>query len=535
MDIKKVNLIVENINLPIDSTDGDAVNEAEKKVSRYKFLGKVEGAEIYKKSVDARKKSDIKLVYSVCLSVNAHENADYDSLKKSGIKLQKDETPKFTCGTDKMNYRPVVIGFGPAGMFASLYLAKYGYKPIVLERGDCVDRRVKAVRRFEEDGILDTETNIQFGAGGAGTFSDGKLTTRINDPYVHAVLKELYGMGAPKDVLTRAKPHIGTDILRNVVKSFHDEITRLGGEIRYLTKVLNVFEGGVETEDGVIASDAVIVATGHSARDFYRTLINNDFSVECKPFSVGVRIEHLQYDIDFAMYGNCSLSEKLGHAEYALSLRNGKRGVYTFCMCPGGKVVAAASEEGGVVTNGMSTRARDGLNSNAALAVSVIPEDFGSDPLRAIEFQRKLEMKAFESAGSNYSAPAQLLKGFYEEKTCDITGKIIPSYRNGKVTPCDFNSILPHFVSSMLKDGIREFGRKIKGFDDPTVPITGVETRTSAPLRILRNCEYEAIGKKGIYPCGEGAGYAGGIVSAAVDGIRVAGAIIEKFAPISKL
>lgn len=528
-----VNIIVENIKLPIASTDGDAIKEAERRISELKYFGNAESFEIYKRSVDARKKSNITLVYSVAAKVGVSKNFDGGTLLRRGMKLCTDESPHFTCGKEKASGRPVVIGFGPAGMFAALYLAKYGYKPLVLERGDCVDNRVRDVLKFEKKGILNTESNIQFGAGGAGTFSDGKLTTRISDPYVHAVLKTLHSMGAPNDVLTRAKPHIGTDILRNVVKSFHEEITKYGGEIRYLTKVDEVGEGYVTAEGIKIPTSAAVVATGHSARDFYKSLIDFGYSVECKPFSVGVRVEHLQRDIDIAMYGSEALYEKLGHAEYALSHRKGGRGVYTFCMCPGGKVVAASSETCGVVTNGMSCYARDGANANAAVAVSVFPEDFGKNPMGAMEFQRNLERRAFAAGGGDYKAPAQLLGDFFADRTNDLKSRISPSYRDGAVKPCNLNTVLPNFVSSMLKEGFFEFGKKIKGFDAWDVPITGVETRTSAPVRILRNENFEAVGKKGVYPCGEGAGYAGGIVSAAVDGIRVAGAVIEKFAPVS--
>ena len=528
----KSGFIVENIKVSIDSDDREILSVAEKKLSASPVFGKIERLELYKKSIDARKKDNIIFVCSVCGTAHVKDNCDASNLQKNGIKLTHSVPLTFESGKAKMENRPVIIGFGPAGMFAALVLAEYGYDPLVLERGGSVEKRVEAIRRFENDGILDTETNIQFGAGGAGTFSDGKLTTRINDPHVRHVLEVLYKMGAPEDILWRAKPHIGTDILRDVVANIHREIERLGGEIRYDTKVESFGEGYVVANGEKICSDAVIVATGHSARDLYSFIIKSGYALETKPFSVGVRIEHLQSDIDRAMYGKEELCEKLGHAEYGLSFRRGERGVYSFCMCPGGKVVAAASEEGGVVTNGMSERLRDGKNANAAIAVSVLPSDLDGSIESGMNFQRMLERAAYRAGGSNYFAPCQTIGNFRDKKAGIIKSRIDPSYRDGGVTPADFNSIFPGFIFSMLSEGFYEFGKRIKGFDAPDVPLTGVETRTSAPLRMLRNSEtYEAVGKKGIYPCGEGAGYAGGIVSAAVDGLRVAGAVISKYRP----
>ena len=429
-------------------------------------------------------------------------------------------------------HRKVTAGCaGPAGMFASLILAEYGYRPLVLERGASVSRRIEAVRKFTEEGVLDTDTNVQFGAGGAGTFSDGKLTTRIGDPFVHSVLSLFHEMGAPRSVLTKAKPHIGSDILRVIVENFHKKIESLGGEIRYGVKVTGVFDGHVETTDGTIPCGAAVIAAGHSARDLYFSLRDGGYAMEAKPFSAGVRIEHLTRDIDRAMYGDESLSDVIGHAEYSLSLRMGERGVYSFCMCPGGTVIASSSEEGGVVTNGMSLSDRGGVNSNSALAVSVLPKDFGGDFTSAIEFQRELERRAFLAGGGNFHAPCQTVKDFIDGKRGGVGGRVAPTYMNGKVTPCDLNKIFPEFISSMLKTGIRDFGRKIKGFDGDDVPLTGVETRTSAPVRILRGEDHLALSHSKVYPCGEGAGYAGGIVSAAVDGIRVAGSIITKYSP----
>lgn len=524
-------VIVENIIIPPEAGDSEAFAAAGLKLRAVGAFGKADNFGIYKKSVDARHRGKIKLVCSVYAEVECRDTVDEKQLAGKGIRFKCDVVPEFTPGKEAMNGRPAVIGFGPAGMFASLFLAEYGYRPIVFERGGSVDERTAAVENFEKNGTLDTECNVQFGAGGAGTFSDGKLTTRIGDPFVAYVLKKLKEMGAPDDVTRNAKPHIGTDVLRDVVKNFHREIEKLGGEVRYHSKVTSVGDGFVTVNGEKIPCSAAILATGHSARDVYGFVMENGFAVEPKPFSVGVRIEHLRRDIDRAMYGSEDLSEILGHADYSLSMRKGNRGVYSFCMCPGGKVIAAASERGGVVTNGMSNRLRDAENSNSAIAVSVLPSDFGGRIENAVEFQRSLERAAFEAAGGDYSAPNQCFGDFVDGQVGKVSKRIKPSYRDGAVTPCDFNRIFPEYISSMLKEGISVFGNKIRGFAERDVPLTGVETRTSAPLRILRGENFTAIGKDGVYPCGEGAGYAGGIVSAAVDGIRAAGAVISRYKP----
>ena len=523
-----LSVIVENVRVPANASDHDIVEAALGRLRGFKVIS----SEVYKRSVDARKKSDISLVCSVeaCLNASSRER---ERLISRGIKIKAEERIVFTPGSTPIGSRPVVIGFGPAGMFSALYLALYGYRPLVLERGGSVGERVAAVERFMKDGILDPECNVQFGAGGAGTFSDGKLTTRIHDPYVRSVLRDFVSFGAPQSVTKRAKPHIGTDVLRTVVENIHEKIISLGGEIRYNTKVTDVGDGYVDADGERISCSAAVIAVGHSARDLYKTLYDSSYAMEVKPFSVGVRIEHLTRDIDRAMYGDEALSETLGHAEYALSHRVGERGVYTFCMCPGGEVIGAASEEGGVVTNGMSNSLRDGVNSNAAVAVSVLPQDAGRDPMSAIAYQRRLESSAFAAGGCDYRAPATTFSGFCNGKADGDFGRVLPTYRYGKVTPYDLKGLFPEYISSMLCEGISVFGRKIKGFDSPDAVLTGVESRTSAPLRILRGDDLVALGKRAVYPCGEGAGYAGGIVSAAVDGIRVAGAIISKYSPLS--
>ena len=521
-------LIIDGIRIPIDRGEDEALSAAEKKLRSAGVPFEKGTLHIYKRSVDARRKDSIHFVYSV----SARTEASADSIKSTGIRAVGCEREKTVRGNEKMNGRPFVVGFGPAGMFCALMLAEYGMRPVVLERCACVEERVRKVGRFYETGSLDTDTNIQFGAGGAGTFSDGKLITRIGDSRTSYVLDKLYEMGAPEDITRVAKPHIGTDILRDVVKNFARRIEELGGEIRYGAKVDGIGDGWLSVNGEKLSCGCAVLAPGHSARDTYAKLISDGWAIEAKPFSVGVRIEHLQKELDRAMYGDESLSERLGHAEYQLSHRKGERGVYTFCMCPGGEVVAAASEEGGVVTNGMSRRKRNSGIANSAVAVSVLPEDFGGSPKGAIAFQRALEAKAFMAGGGDFGAPCQTVGGFYDGRIGDITSKFTPTYMNGRVTPADLGRILPPFVSSMLKEGLSCFGMKIKGFSDKDVPLTGVETRTSAPIRILRDKNTMcAVGHSLVYPCGEGAGYAGGITSAAVDGMRAAEAILSRFAP----
>lgn len=523
-------LLIENIIIPLSQgtdADSEALDAAEG-IIRRRLGCEATGLSLHKKSIDARRRDNIRFVYSVSAVIDA--DADAISSLPGGMKLYTEPEFTFERGKERMNGRPVIVGFGPAGMFCAMALSATGYNPIVLERGSALDERVAAVESFYRNRSLDPNTNIQFGAGGAGTFSDGKLMTRINDPLCAYILLILAELGAPEDILNKAKPHIGTDILREVVRTADKKITSLGGEIRYNSRV--VMNGERASVDGdEIQYGVLVLSPGHSARDLYSSLISDGYNIEPKAFSVGVRAEHLQADIDRAMFGRFAGDAMLGHAEYSLSMRRGGRGVYSFCMCPGGEVVAAASEEGGVVTNGMSRRARDGVNSNAALAVSVLPEDYGATPSDAIAFQRNLEIKAFREAGGAYAAPCQTVGDFLNGSSGGAPSKIMPTYMNGNVTMCDIGKILPSFVTDMLADGIRYFGTKIKGFDDASVPLTGVETRTSAPVRIVRSDEFTAVGHPNIYPCGEGAGYAGGIMSAAADGLRVARAIMEKYAP----
>lgn len=502
-------------------------------------------AYLTKSSVDARKKEQIYLVSSVGFELTDPQKEE-EILKRTQngksaqfIKQQNHSSPDFVLGTEKTEYPPVIVGFGPAGMFAGLALARMGYRPIILERGAEVDRRVEAVEGFWTGKALDTATNVQFGEGGAGTFSDGKLTTRINDPRCSFILEELIRHGAPEEIRYRQKPHIGTDLLRHVVKNIRQEIIRLGGQVHFLTKMEEpIIQNGritaVKTAQGEILTQALVLAIGHSARDTFEILLKKQVFLEPKPFSVGVRIEQRQSVIDKGLYGECAGHPALPKGEYQLSWRNQEdRGVYTFCMCPGGFVVASSSEENTVVTNGMSEYARDGENANAALVVSVDGRDFGADILDGVRFQRSLEQSAFRLGGADYRAPAQSAESFLQGTTPDLSkAKTEPTFSCG-VKEAPLRSAFPQQINRMLEEGLTRFQRKLPGFADSDAVITGIETRTSSPVRITRNSEsLEALGLQGLYPCGEGAGYAGGIVSAAVDGIRVAEQIMKKYAPI---
>ena len=537
MDKKLISgLIVSGISLSPDTDDKEACLIAANELKRAGISPARIRLSIYKQSVDARKKNDIKLVYSVAARFDSPTEITIPTSKKYRISAISNEELEIIYGSERSAHRPLVVGMGPAGLFCALLLAENGYSPIIIDRGDSVEERLKRYERFCKLGILDTESNIQFGAGGAGTFSDGKLLTRINDPKINYVLRRFCDFGAPADILTAAKPHIGTDLLLGTVDNILKEIERLGGTVMYRTRLDKISENAdgsvcAHTSSGDIICSAIVLATGHSARDTYKMLLESGYMIEAKSFSVGVRIEHLREDIDKALYGDMAGHPRLGKGEYHLSDTTGDRGVYTFCMCPGGEIVAAASEEGGVVVNGMSRRARDGRNSNSAIAVSVRKNDFDGTPMGAIEFQRWIERNAFVQGGSDYFAPIQTVGDFLSDKSGSEPTRVIPTYRDSCVRTADMNTVLPEFVCRELKMGILSFDRKIKGFASDSAILTGAETRTSAPVRIMRNEELMAIGKSNVYPCGEGAGYAGGITSAAIDGIRIAQKIIERFAP----
>ncbi|MGM9679964.1 MAG: NAD(P)/FAD-dependent oxidoreductase [Eubacteriales bacterium] len=528
-------ILLHNIKVRVTDPDPDekALSFASSRLRREGVFPK--DLTVAKKSVDARKKEDIFFLYSVSAEIEKTVGAkkmtalDAVELKESDLSV--------AYGDQTLDAPPVVVGFGPCGMFHALLLAENGYRPTVLERGGNVRERQSAVDAFYRTGVLNPEQNIQFGAGGAGTFSDGKLMTRINDPKCSYVLERLCEFGAPKEILTCAKPHIGTDLLLGIVDRIANRITELGGRIEYHTKLIGMCtdsSGRVTaavTDRGEIPCGTLTLAPGHSSRDTYLWLMDRGIAVEPKSFSVGVRIEHLQERISEALYGK--YAPILPPGEYSLSKRIGDRGVYSFCMCPGGVVVAATSEEGAVVTNGMSYHARDGKNANSALAVSVFPSDVGGTPASAIAFQRSLERAAYGAGGGNYHAPVQTVGDFLTGKSGSEPTEVQSTYMGGdRFALCDLHEVLPPFVSSMLEIGIRDFGRKINGFDSPSALLTGVESRTSAPLRILRGSDGTALGHENLYPAGEGAGYAGGITSAAVDGIHSALAIMGKYKPI---
>ncbi len=492
-------------------------------------------ASVYRVSIDARR-GRIHQVYTIALDGLEDEEAFAAGLQMPSVRYKKIEPFAPVFGKKKLVHRPVVVGLGPAGLFAAHTLARFGYKPLVLERGDEIARRDAAVEKFWSGGALDPDSNIQFGEGGAGAYSDGKLTTRINDPLCDEILRVLVHFGAPREIVRLAKPHIGTDVLKKVVRAMREDIISRGGEVRFRTAVT-----GLRRESGVLTAlytgkdeigcEQAVLAIGHSARDTFFSLHDAGVYMEPKAFSVGVRIEHLQQDINRALYGKSAGLPGLPPAEYTLSHREDGRACYSFCMCPGGHVVAAQSEENTVVTNGMSYHARDGRNANAALAVSVDPSDFDDGtPLGGIAFQRRIERAAFEATGG-YCAPCQTVGDFLEDRPTGKIGRVQPTYPIGVVSG-RVDACLPEFVTRQLRTGLRVFGRKIRGFDAADALLTAPETRTSSPVRLSRGNDLYNLTTKGLIPCGEGAGYAGGIMSAAVDGVRAACRIMAQYAPM---
>lgn len=503
--------IIQGISASVREAEASVIERVRKKLG----LDISVPVSVYRKSIDARKRSDIKYVYSFAI-----ETADDIPNSVNSCDYSFSPEKKYQSGS------PLVVGMGPAGLFCAYILALNGAKPIIVERGKDVDRRAEDVQKFWHGGAICPDSNVQFGEGGAGSFSDGKLVTRITDPRCRFVLETFVKFGADPDILKNAKPHVGTDILRKVVRNMRKEIIRLGGEVRFQTKLTgldlsenrinSVFLNGERYNCGIC-----VLAVGNGARDTYRMLLEQHLQIAPKPFSVGFRMEHLQEDINRAMYGD--FADMLPAADYSFSKVFDKvKGcaAYTFCMCPGGYVINASSEPDGTVTNGMSYHARDGRNANSAMLASV---SFDS-PQKGLDFQRKLEQTAF--CLGNGKAPASLLKDYLNGEISKSFGHIKPTFLPGTEF-CDFNTLFPKSVSDMLKTGLTEFGKRI--YSDGQAVLTGVETRTSAPLRILRNPQtLESVGCAGLYPCGEGAGYSGGITSSAVDGIKVAEAILER-------
>ncbi len=524
-------LLIRNIRLPLTACEGDAIARAVK-MARLP-AGEIASAGISKLSVDARHGKP-SLVYTVAISLRdpMRESA---YLGNPAVAQQKEAVLELKTGTEPLQNRPVVCGFGPAGMFAALLLARQGFRPLVLERGPALEDRVKAVEHFSATGELNPNGNIQFGEGGAGTFSDGKLTTRIGDALCGYVTKVLLEHGAPKEIAWQQKPHVGTDLLRGVITSIRKEIEQLGGEVRFHTALTGLVQNGgklvgIETTAGQISCEALILAVGHSARDTFAMLMDSGLHLTCKPFSVGFRAEHLQSQIEKSLYHEAAGHPALPRGEYQLSQHVGERCVYTFCMCPGGRVVASASEEGRVVTNGMSYHARDGKNANAAVVVSVDGRDFDQDPRKAIEFQRELERRAYQAgcvAGA-YAAPAENVQSFLQGEGKLRIGAVEPTYDRG-VVAADLGALLPDELAETLRAGLRAYERKLAGYTGPDAILTGLETRTSSPVRLVRTETMQSETLQGLYPCGEGAGYAGGIMSAAVDGLRVARTICEQY------
>lgn len=528
---------VGNIKTPLDTNFEELMDIVIQKVGLKK--ADIKSFKIHKKSVDARDKRDVHFVYTVYIELNTDEYEVIRHCKYENISLVKSESIKATPKYDfKDSKRPVIVGSGPAGLFTALVLAKAGMEPIILERGKDIDRRTEDVNKFWTSGILNDDSNVQFGEGGAGTFSDGKLTTGIKGD-ISKIIDEFIEAGAPEEISYMSKPHIGTDRLKIVIKNIRSKIISMGAEFRFENKledlrIENKKLVGVEISDEngnvyEIETNKLILAIGHSARDTLEMLYSKGLNLIQKSFSIGARIEHSQKLIDRSQYGNFAGHPALNAAEYKMAVHlHNKKSVYTFCMCPGGYVVAAASEKGMLAVNGMSEYARNSRNANSALLVSVMPNEFGGrHPLQGMYLQREIEQLAFKAGGGNYKAPVQLVGDFIDNRYSVDLGKVIPSYKPGyKLT--NLSECLPEFILQAMRETIQIMDKRLKGFADYDAVITGVETRSSSPVRIVRGDNFMA-NIEGIYPCGEGAGYAGGIMSAAADGIKCANSILSRF------
>lgn len=529
-----------NFKLPLDHTDDELKQAILNKLAINSK--QLIDFTVFKRGYDARQKNNIYLIYTLDVNTTDDQALLSKFAKEQHIKPSPDTQYQFVTQAPKnLTQRPVVIGMGPCGLFTGLILAQMGFKPIILERGKEVRERTKDTFGFWRKKILNTESNVQFGEGGAGTFSDGKLYSQVKDPkhYGRKVLTEFVSAGAPEEIMYVSKPHIGTFKLVTMVEKMRQTITELGGEIRFEQRVddIKINDGkvqGVTLATGeFIETNHVALAIGHSARDTFKMLYDNGVYIKAKPFSVGFRIEHEQAVIDEARFGKNAGHPILGAADYKLvhHCKNG-RSVYSFCMCPGGTVVAAASEEGRLVTNGMSQYSRHERNANSAIVVGISPEDFPlisgkENVLAGIELQRQLEENAFKLGGSSYDAPVQLVGDFLAKRPSGEHGEVIPSYKPG-VTYCDLSESLPQYAIDAIREAIPAFDRKIKGFAKADATLTAVETRTSSPIQITRDKEsLQSINTQGLYPAGEGAGYAGGILSAGIDGIKVAEAMAK--------
>ena len=525
------------VKLPLDHSEREITVAILKRLKI--AANELAGYSIFRRSVDARNPAAIVFIYTLDIDVKNEAELAARLQRDPHVSPAPDTRYHFvTQAPAGLASRPVVIGAGPCGLFAGLILAQMGFRPIILERGKAVRERTKDTFGLWRNSILNPESNVQFGEGGAGTFSDGKLYSQIKDPrhYGRKVLTELVKAGAPPEILYVSKPHVGTFRLVAVVEHLRETIHALGGEIRFQCKVADIevekkpdgrsqIHGVVLAGGSTIATDQVVLAVGHSARDTFQMLYDRGIHIEAKPFSIGLRIEHPQLLIDRARYGKNAGHPLLGAADYKLvhHCRNG-RSVYSFCMCPGGTVVAAASEPGQVVTNGMSQYSRNERNANAAIVVGITPADYPGNPLAGIAFQRHWEKLAFEAGGSNYCAPAQRVGDFIAGRPSTSLGSVVPSYTPG-VRLTDLSICLPDYAVAAIREALGAFDKQIKGFAMDDAVLTGVETRTSSPLRMTRNEQYQSLNTRGLFPAGEGAGYAGGILSAAVDGIEVAEAV----------